>query len=38
MTLLAWIFMLGAWFLIIGCTVYCFGKLMTSKHLETEDA
>ena len=38
MTILAWIFMIGVWSLIIGCTVYCFWKLMSSKHLETDDS
>ena len=37
MTLMAWIFMLSAWSIIIGCTVYCFWKLMSSKQLSSED-
>src|SRR5436305_7114185 len=38
MTPLAWIFMLSAWTIIIGCTVYCFAKLMGSKNLESDDS
>ena len=37
MTILAWIFMLGSWSLIIGCTVYCFWKLVSSKPLERDE-
>ena len=37
MTPLAWIFMLIVWTLIIGCTTYCFWKLMSSKSLEKDD-
>ena len=37
MTILAWIFMLTAWSIILGCTGYCFWKLMFSKHLESDD-
>lgn len=37
MTPLAWIFMLSVWTLIIGCTCYCFWKLMSSKSLESDE-
>lgn len=37
MTPLAWTFMLATWGLILGCTVYCFWKLMSSKSLESDD-
>jgi len=37
MTTMAWIFMLSAWSLIIGCTLYCFAKLMFSKSLESSE-
>ena len=36
MTILAWIFMLSAWTLIVGCTVHCYWKLMSSKYLESD--
>jgi hypothetical protein len=32
MTSLAWIFMLAAWAVIIGNTLYCFYKLLTSER------
>lgn len=35
MTPLAWLFMLTAWAMILGCTLYCFIKLMTAKSLES---
>ena len=37
MTILAWVFMLGSWSVILGCTIYCFAKLMTAKKLEMDD-
>ena len=37
MTPLAWIFMLGTWSLVIGCTLYCFWKLMSSKSLSSDE-
>lgn len=37
MTPLAWTFMLSTWGLVIGCTVFCFWKLMSSKNLESND-
>lgn len=37
MTPLAWLFMLSSWALILGCTCYCFFKLMTAKHLESDE-
>lgn len=38
MTMMAWIFMLSAWSLILACTLYCFCKLMCSKCLETSES
>jgi hypothetical protein len=32
MTLMAWTFMFAAWGVIIGCTVYCFAKLLSSTR------
>jgi hypothetical protein len=32
MTAPAWGFMLFVWAIIIGSTVYCFGKLLTSQR------
>jgi hypothetical protein len=32
MSTTAWIFMLAAWSVIAGFTVYCFSKLLTSKR------
>lgn len=32
MTQLAWVFMGAAWSIIIGCTLYCFIKLVTSDR------
>jgi hypothetical protein len=37
MSPLAWVFMLSTWSFIIGCTIYCFWKLMFSKHLESDE-
>ena len=28
----AWVFMIGVWAIIIGATVYCFWKLLTSER------
>jgi len=30
MTVSAWIFMLSTWGVTLGCTLYCFKKLLTS--------
>ena len=32
MTTWAWMFMFFAWAVIIGCTVYCFVKLLSSSR------
>jgi hypothetical protein len=38
MTTSAWIFMLAVWAMIIGCTVYCFAKLLGSeRRLDSEE-
>lgn len=37
MTSIAWVFMLSTWSVVIGCTVYCFWKLLTSKSLKSDD-
>ena len=31
MTQMAWLFMSLAWTVIIGCTLYCFVKLLSAK-------
>lgn len=31
MTASAWIFMLSTWGVTLGCTLYCFKKLLTSE-------
>ena len=31
MTQMAWLFMMLAWVVIIGCTLYCFVKLLNAK-------
>ncbi len=37
MTTIAWVFMLLAWSIIIGCTLYCFVKLLTANtHVASE--
>ena len=38
MTTEAWVFMLAVWAIIIGNTVYCFWKLLTSeRRLDAHD-
>lgn len=37
MTPSAWGFMLAVWALVIGSTVYCFRKLLTSKRRLDDD-
>jgi hypothetical protein len=32
MTTWAWVFLFGAWAVIIGCMVYCFSKLLFSPR------
>jgi hypothetical protein len=38
MTQMAWTFLLVSWTVIIGCTLYCFTKLMSStRRLDGDD-
>lgn len=32
MTTWAWVFMFGAWGVIIGCMTYCFARLLFSRR------
>lgn len=37
MTQMAWVFLLISWSVIIGCTLYCFVKLMSSNRTLQDD-
>lgn len=37
MTTSAWVFMLGVWAIVIGCTFYCFRKLLGSTRRLDDD-
>jgi len=37
MTGSAWVFMLSVWAIVIGCTVYCFKKLLSSERRLDDD-
>jgi hypothetical protein len=37
MTQMAWVFLLVSWTTIIGCTLYCFVKLMSSNRRLDDD-
>lgn len=37
MTQMAWVFLLISWTVIIGCTLYCFVKLMSSNRTLKDD-